>query len=147
MRCARRWKREHGIRALYVDYLQRLEGPGERSYERVSAVAKGLKNIARDLDIPVIVLAQVKRDVDTRADKRPRMSDLCDSSEIEKEADQVVTMYRDEHYNDDSHDKGVAELIIDKNRHGECATVKVAWLAQVMRFADLDSSRRWDEAA
>lgn len=141
MRCARRWKREHKIRALYVDYLQRLEGPGDRSYERVSAVAKGLKNIARDLDIPVIVLAQVKREVETRGDKRPRMGDLCDSGEIEKEADQIITMYRDDYYNESSEHRGTAELIIDKNRHGECATVRVAWLAQVMRFADLEYFR------
>lgn len=147
MRCARRWKREHGIRALYVDYLQRLEGPGERSYERVSAIAKGLKNIARDLDIPVIVLAQVKREVESRTDKRPHMGDLCDSSEIEKEADQILTLYRDDYYNEQSEQAGTAEIIIDKNRHGECVTVRVAWLAQVMRFADYESASRWDRAA
>jgi replicative DNA helicase len=138
-RCARRWKHEHGIKALYVDYLQRLEGPGEKAYERVSAVTKGLKNIARDLDIPVIALAQVKREVEGRSDKRPGMADLCDSSEIEKEADQVITIYRDDYYNDNSPDKGTAELLICKNRHGECALARVAWMAQTMRFADLET--------
>ena len=125
---------------------QRLEGPGERAYERVSAIAKGLKNIARDLDIPVIVLAQVKREVESRTDKRPHMGDLCDSSEIEKEADQILTLYRDDYYNEQSEQAGTAEIIIDKNRHGECVTVRVAWLAQVMRFADYESASRWDRA-
>jgi replicative DNA helicase len=138
MRVARRWKREHGVKAIYVDYLQRLDGPGERAYERVSAVAKGLKNIARELDIPVVALAQVKREVELRADKRPRMSDLCDSSEIEKEADQIITLYRDDYYHDGSPDAGTAELLIDKNRHGECAKVRVAWIPQTMQFANLD---------
>jgi replicative DNA helicase len=141
-RIARRWKHDHGIAAIYVDYLQRLDGPGEKTYERVSAVTKGLKNIARDLDIPVIALGQVKREVESRGDKRPRMSDLCDSSEIEKEADQIITIYRDDYYNDDSPDTGTAELLIDKNRHGECAKVRVAWLAQTMRFADL--AQEWE---
>lgn len=136
-RIARRWKHDNNISAIYVDYLQRLDGPGEKTYERVSAVTKGLKNIARDLDIPVIALGQVKREVESRGDKRPRMSDLCDSSEIEKEADQIITIYRDDYYNDGSPDAGTAELLIDKNRHGECAKVRVAWLPQTMRFADL----------
>ena len=136
-RCARRWKHEHNIQALYVDYLQRLEGPGDKAWERVAAVSKGLKNIARDLDIPVIALAQVNREVENRSDKRPGMSDLCDSSEIEKEADQVITIYRDDYYNPSSEDKGTAELAICKNRHGECAMARVAWLANTMRFADL----------
>lgn len=139
-RCARRWKHEHGVKAIYVDYLQRLDGPGEKTHERVAAVTKGLKNIARDLGIAVVALAQVKREVEARTDKRPRMADLCDSGEIEKEADQVITIYRDDYYRDGSPDAGTAELLIDKNRHGECAKVRVAWLAQTMRFANLDPS-------
>lgn len=136
-RLARRWKREHGIRALYVDYLQRLEAPGEKRWERVGVVASGLKNIARDLDIPVIALAQVKRDVEARGDKRPRMGDLCDSSDIEKEADQIITLYRDDYYEPESKHRGTAEILIDKNRHGETAFCRVAWVAEQMRFADL----------
>jgi replicative DNA helicase len=143
-RVLRRWKREHGIAAVYVDYLQRLEGPGQKSYERVSAVTKGLKNIARELDVPVIALAQVKRDVEERSDKRPRMRDLCDSSEIEKEADQIVNIYRDDYYSPDSAHKGTAELLIEKNRHGPAGFARCAFVADHMRFADLEPG--WEPA-
>lgn len=142
-RLARRWKREHGIKALYVDYLQRMQAPGEKRWEQVAVIARGLKDIARDLDIPVIALAQVKRDVELRSDKRPRMADLCDSSEIEKEADQILTIYRDDYYHADSKFKGTVEILIDKNRHGETAFCRLAWLAQTMRFANLESD--WQE--
>lgn len=141
-RIARRWKRDHGIKALYIDYLQRMTAPGEKQFEIVGAVAKGLKSIARDCGIPVIALAQVKREVESRSDKRPHMSDLSDSSEIEKEADQIIALYRDEVYNPESPAAGTAELLIDKNRHGACATVHVGWVGEVMRFADIDKDRR-----
>lgn len=136
-RLLRRWKRQHGIAAVYVDYLQRLEGPGERPFERVAAVAKGLKNIARELDVPVVALAQVKRDVEDRSDNRPRMRDLCDSSEIEKEADQIVMLYRDDYYSQNSPAKGTAELLIEKNRHGPTGFARCAFVPDQMRFADL----------
>jgi len=145
MRTARRWRREGALSALYVDYLQRIEAPGEKGYERVAAVAKGLKTIARDMDIPVVALAQVKREVELRADKRPRMGDMCDSSEIEKEADQILTLYRDDYYEPNSPDKGTAEILIDKNRHGETAFCRVAWHARTMRFADLEPGWRRKE--
>lgn len=141
-RIARRWKREHGIRALYVDYLQRLTGAGEKRWEQVAEVARGLKNIARDLAIPVIALAQVVRGVEERKDKRPHMSDLCDSSEIEKEADQIATLYRDDYYHENSEHKGEAEIVIVKNRHGPTCFCRVAWVEQTMRFADLEPKRK-----
>lgn len=127
------------MKALYVDYLQRIDAPGEKTYERVGAVAKALKTLARDLEIPVVALAQVKREVETRNDKRPRMGDLCDSSEIEKEADQVALLYRDDYYFPDSPDKGTAEILIDKNRHGATGFCRVAWRPETMTFADLDT--------
>lgn len=141
-RLLRRWKREHGIGAVYVDYLQRLDAPGDRQFERVAAVAKGLKNIARELDLPVVALAQVKREVEDRADKRPHMRDLCDSSEIEKEADQIVMLYRDDYYNSGSAERGTAELLIEKNRHGPTGFARCAFVADQMRFADLDPGWR-----
>lgn len=138
-RVARRWKQQHGIRALYIDYLQRIMASGSKKWEVVAEVVFRLKCLARELNIPVIVLAQVKRDVEARPkDKRPHMADICDSSEIEKEADQVIAIYRDDYYNEDSEHKGTAELIVDKNRHGPTGFVRVAFLAQTMRFADLD---------
>lgn len=138
-RVARRWKQQNGIRALYVDYLQRIMASGSKKWEVVAEVVFRLKCLARELNIPVIVLAQVKRDVEARPkDKRPHMADICDSSEIEKEADQVITIYRDDYYNEDSEHKGTAELIVDKNRHGPTGFVRVAFLPETMRFADLD---------
>lgn len=137
-RVARRWKQQHGIRALYIDYLQRIMASGTKKWEVVAEVVFRLKCLARELGIPVIVLAQVKREVEQRPkDKRPHMADICDSSEIEKEADQVITIYRDDYYNEDSEDKETAELIVDKNRHGPTGYVRVAFLAETMRFANL----------
>lgn len=138
-RVARKWKQQHGIEALYIDYLQRLEAPGERRWESVGAAVKGLKNLARDLDIPVVVLAQVSRQVETGGKGRePRLGDLADSSEVEKEADQVLMLYREEYYNPDTENKGVAKIIIEKNRHGPTGYVEVSWIGQTMRFENLD---------
>lgn len=138
-RMARKWKQQNGIQALFVDYIQRIEGTDrrEKKYERVGEVTRTLKNLARDLDIPVIALCQVGRHVDKEKDKRPSMGDMSDSSEIEKEADQILTLYRDEVYNPDSEEKGIAEINVEKNRHGPTGFVKCAWLAETMRFKDL----------
>lgn len=140
-RIARMWRHQHGIRALYVDYAQRIEGKGRTRYEQVSEVARELKTLARDLGIPVIALAQVNRSVEQRQDKRPGMGDIADSGELEKEADQVVMLYRDDYYNAESSDKGVAELIVEKNRHGATGTIKVGWDAEHMDFYDLANGR------
>lgn len=137
-RIARKWHHQHGIKVLFVDYIQRIESDrGEKRYERVGDVVRQLKNLARDLQIPVVALAQVARNVEQRQDKRPHMGDLSDSSEIEKEADQVLMLYRDEVYDPESPNRGTAEIIIDKNRHGPTGFVRCAWLAETMRFADL----------
>jgi replicative DNA helicase len=136
VRVARRWVHQHGIKALYVDYLQRIVGEGERKFEQVGFVARGLKNLARDLNIPVIVLAQVSRAVEGRSNQTPRMGDLSDSSEIEKEADQVLMLFRAGYY-DEKADQGVARVIVEKNRHGPTGYVDVAWLGETMTFADL----------
>jgi replicative DNA helicase len=137
-RIARKWKHQHGIKLLLVDYIQRIEGgSGDRKHERVGDVARQLKNLARDLNIPVVALGQVSRDVEKREDKRPHMGDLSDSSEIEKEADQILMLYRDEVYDPDSEHKGTAEIIIEKNRHGPVGFARCAWLAETMKFANL----------
>lgn len=133
-RVAERWKKQHGIRTLWIDYLQRITAKGEKRSDVVSAVAAGFKEIARDLDITVIALAQVKREVEGRGNKRPRMADLSDSGEIEKEADSVFFLYRDEYYHADSKAKGTAELILDKNRHGPNGTVRLSWNERSMQF-------------
>jgi replicative DNA helicase len=137
-RIARKWKHQHGIKLLLVDYIQRIEGgSGDRKHERVGDVARQLKNLARDLNIPVVALGQVSRDVEKREDKRPHMGDLSDSSEIEKEADQILMLYRDEVYDPDSEHKGTAEIIIEKNRHGPVGFARCAWLAETMKFGNL----------
>src|SRR5690606_229620 len=118
-RTARRWRQEHKIEVLFVDYLQRIRVPrAESRIEEVAEVARGLKTLARDLDIPVVALAQVKAEVDKRTDKRPGLGDIANSDEATREADLIGFLYRDEVYHDDSPHRGIAELNIDKNRHG-----------------------------
>jgi len=135
IRQARKWRHLHGIKALYVDYIQRIKWTDQKiaKWEQVGNVVGALKDLARDLDIPVIALAQVNRDVEKRADKRPNMGDLANSSEIEKEADVIMTLYRDEVYNAESADKGVMEVNVCKNRHGPIGYVQTVWNAPYMR--------------
>jgi replicative DNA helicase len=138
-RMARKWKHECGIRILFVDYIQRIKAvqtsKNANKSERVGEVVQGLKNLARDLEIPVIALAQVSRSVDSREDKQPGMGDLSDSSEIEKEADQVITLYRP-YVHDENAEPALAILSIEKNRHGATGVVKAAWIAESMRFEE-----------
>lgn len=134
-RVARRWKHQHGIRALYVDYLQRIEFKSDApKHERIGEIARGLKNLARNLQIPVIALAQVSRKVEERQNQRPTMSDLADSSEIEKEADQVITLWRD--LSNPQAETAAAELIVCKNRHGNIGTVPCVWRGATTSFTD-----------
>ena len=139
IRVARRWKHQHGIKALYVDYLQKLEISGMGNapkHERVGAVAKALKNLARDLRIPVVALAQVSRKVEERANQRPMMGDLADSSEIEKEADQIMTLWRDQ--SNPNAEFAPAEVNVVKNRHGNIGTVHCLWRGASTAFVSLD---------
>lgn len=136
----RKWKHSHGLQILFIDYAQRITVPGADRVTEVSTVARGLKNLARDLQIPVIALAQVKAAVEQRTDRRPNAGDLANSDELTREADQVLMLYRDEVYNPESPDRGVAEILIEKNRHGPVGFKKVAFLGETMRFADLDRS-------
>lgn len=137
IRVARAWRNKHGIQALYLDYLQRIKAPGEGRVAQVGLVARELKTLARELNIPVVALAQVNRNVELRPNKRPGVADLKDSGEIEQEADQILLIYRDEVYNENSPDKGIAEIMIGKNRHGYVGTCRVAWQGQYVRFKDL----------
>lgn len=143
IRVARRWKHQYGIQALYVDYLQRLEIAGMAKapkHERIGAIARLLKNLARDLQIPVVVLAQVGRQVEQRENQRPMMSDLSDSSEIEKEADQVMTLWRDTSNPKATHTP--AEIIVAKNRHGNIGTVHCVWHGASTSFLDANQLPR-----
>lgn len=134
---ARRWKFEYNIKGLFIDYLQKIQISGfKNKFERIGEVAARLKALARELDIPIICLAQVGRQVEARPNKRPRMGDISDSSEIEKEADMIFTLYRDEVYNPDTYDQGVMELLCEKNRHGATFFYKLAWEAKYMRIQE-----------
>lgn len=135
---ARKWKHTHGIKALFIDYAQRITVKGAGRIEEVSQVARGLKNLARDLNIPVIVLAQVKAAVETRDNKRPHAGDLANSDELTREADQILMLYRDEVYNEETQLRGIAEILIEKNRHGPTGFKKFAFIPEIMAFRDLE---------
>lgn len=140
VRVARRWKQQHGIKALFVDYLQRIEVKSDApKHERVGQVARGLKNLARDLQIPVVVLAQVSRAVEQRQDNRPQMGDLADSSEIEKEADQIMTLWRD--LSEPNAETSAAEINIVKNRHGNIGKVHCRWHGATTSFLGVTHER------
>jgi replicative DNA helicase len=137
-RLARRWKQEHGISILFVDYLQRVRHPkAQNRIDEVSEVARGLKTLARDLDMPVVCLAQVKAEVDKRDDKRPGLGDIANSDEATREADLIAFLYRDEVYHDDTQDRHVAELNVEKYRHGPTGQFKLRFDGETMRFANL----------
>jgi replicative DNA helicase len=135
---AREMKRKHGLVLLVVDYLQLAEGHGETRSQQVGEISRGLKGLAKELGIPVIALSQLSRKVDDRPNKRPMLSDLRDSGEIEQDADVVIFIYRDEVYNPDSPDAGIAELLIRKNRQGAIGDVRTAFMGERTLFADLD---------
>ena len=138
VRQARKWHHEHAIRALYVDYLQRIRSTtGTDLRQQVRHIVMTLKETARELDIPVVALAQVGRGVATRADKRPLISDLKEAGDIEQEADNILLLYRDEVYDPNTPEKGILEIHVAKNRHGPTGTIKCAWQADTMTLRDL----------
>lgn len=132
-------KRQHGdLGLIVVDYIGLMGG--SKADNRVHAIgeySRGLKSLAKELDCPIMVLAQLNRKVEDRDDKRPRMADLRDSGEIEQDADNVLLLYRDEVYNQESQDKGIAEVIAAKVRNGEPGTAHMAFIGRHTRFADL----------
>ena len=140
-------RRLDNLGLVVIDYLQLMQGSGygKASDNRVTVVgdiSRSLKIMAKELNIPVICLSQLSRAVESRTDKRPILSDLRESGAIEQDADSVMFLYRDEYYNENTEDKGVAECIVAKNRHGETGTVKLQWIGQYQTFAD----REWKHA-
>jgi replicative DNA helicase len=138
---ARRLAKEHGqLGLVVVDYLQLMKVPGFKADNRtaeISEISRSLKSLAKELKVPVIALSQLNRSLEQRQDKRPVMSDLRESGAIEQDADIICFIYRDEVYNEDSPDKGTAELIIAKQRNGPIGKVRVAFLGKYTRFEDL----------
>ncbi len=136
---ARRLKAQYNIQLVVVDYLQLMEAPrAENRQQEISVISRGLKSLARELSIPVIVVSQLNRSVESREGHRPRMSDLRESGSIEQDADVVILLHREEYYDPDKKD-GTAELIIAKQRNGPIGVVKLAFLSQYMRFENLAS--------
>jgi len=136
---ARQVHHDHGCTAIYLDYLQRIkhENPRLPKHEQIGDIAMRLKELARELNIPVVALAQVSRKVEERPDKRPEMGDIKDSGTIEQEADIILTLYRDEVYNEDTQDHGICEVNFKKNRHGGTGMIRTKWTAPTMVFDDL----------
>lgn len=134
---ARRLTREHGQLGLIVlDYLQLMQSPssGDNRVQQISDISRGLKALAKELNVPVMALSQLNRNLEQRPNKRPVMSDLRESGAIEQDADLILFVYRDEVYNEDSPDKGIAEVIIGKQRNGPLGTVRLTFLGQYTRF-------------
>ncbi len=144
----RRLKQEKGLGMVIIDYLQLITGSGrhaENRQQEVSEISRSLKQLARELEVPVIALSQLSRSVEQRQDKRPMMSDIRESGSIEQDADIVAFLYRDDYYNKDSENKNIIEIIIAKQRNGPTGTVSLAFIKEYNKFVNLE--RRFDDAA
>ncbi len=135
---ARRMALERGVDIIFVDYLQLLHADSrEGRTQEVSQISQGLKNIARELEVPVIALSQLSRAIESRQNRRPQLSDLRESGSIEQDADVVMFIDREETYNPDTDRKGVADLLVSKHRNGPTGTIELAWVAEIASFRNL----------
>ena len=141
-------RRLENLGLVVIDYLRWVTSAGGKGYsgenrqQAVSDISRMLKIMAKELQVPVLCLSQLSRANEKREDKRPMLSDLRESGAIEQDADSVMFLYRDEYYNENTEEKGVAECIVAKNRHGETGAVKLQWIGQYQTFAD----REWKHA-
>ncbi|MBP1994628.1 replicative DNA helicase [Paenibacillus eucommiae] len=140
----RRLKKEKGLGMILIDYLQLIHGrgKGDNRQQEVSEISRTLKQIARELNVPVIALSQLSRGVEQRQDKRPMMSDLRESGSIEQDADIVAFLYRDDYYDKESEKKNIIEIILAKQRNGPVGTVELAFLKNYNKFVNMDRSQQ-----
>ncbi|MBF1242534.1 MAG: replicative DNA helicase, partial [Haemophilus parainfluenzae] len=144
-RARRVYRENNGLSMIMVDYLQLMRAPAfsdNRTLE-IAEISRSLKALAKELEVPVVALSQLNRTLEQRADKRPVNSDLRESGSIEQDADLIMFIYRDEVYNDNSEDKGVAEIIIGKQRNGPIGRVRLAFNGQFSRFDNLAEQREY----
>ncbi len=141
---ARSVKRKHGLSLMVVDYLQLMSGDGDTRNSQIEQITRGMKSLAKELQIPIVLLSQLSRKCEERTNRRPIPSDLRESGAIEQDADVILMVYRDEVYSPDSPDKGTAELIVAKNRQGAIGTVRLAYIGDQTRFEQL--SHGWQPA-
>jgi replicative DNA helicase len=140
---ARRLMMERGFQLLIVDYLQLMQGSGagrghENRVQEISEISRGLKGLARELNVPVLALSQLSRAVESRQDKKPQLSDLRESGSIEQDSDIVMFIYRDEVYNPETDRKNIADIIIAKHRNGPVGQVSLYFQAAQTRYRDLE---------
>jgi len=134
----RRLKRAHGLGLIVVDYLQLMQGVArENRQQEIAEISRSLKNLARELELPVIAVSQLNRNLESREDKRPRLGDLRESGSLEQDADIVIFIYRDEYYNERSEKKGIAEVAVAKHRAGSTGIVEMTFMPEFTRFSDL----------
>jgi replicative DNA helicase len=129
-------KQKNGLDLLIVDYIQLMKGTKQNRQEEVAEISRTLKLIAKELDICIIALSQLSRAVEQRTDHRPLLSDLRESGAIEQDADAILFPYRPAYYDEDKPEVEQAELIISKNRHGECVTIDVRFMGAVTKFSE-----------
>ena len=135
---ARKIKIQYGLDLIVIDYIGKIQGKGENRNQELSKISNSLKDLAKELEVPVIVLCQLSRACEGRTDHRPMLSDLRESGSIEQDADIVMMLYRDEYYNAETEEKNILENIITKNRDGKTGTVKLFWDGNTQTIGDLD---------
>ena len=135
----RKYKMEHNLGIIFIDYLQLMTGSGrsESRQQEISEISRSLKALARELNVPVVALSQLSRAVEQRPDHRPMLSDLRESGAIEQDADVVMFIYRDDYYNKDSENKNIAEIIIAKQRNGPIGPVNLVWMPNYTKFVNM----------
>jgi replicative DNA helicase len=137
---ARRLAAEHGLDLLIIDYIQLMQGRGrfDNRQQELASISRSLKGLAKELNVPVVALSQLSRAPEARSDHRPQLSDLRESGALEQDADLVMFIYREDQYDEKEENQGVAEIIIGKQRNGPTGVVKLAFIREHTRFANLE---------